>query len=293
MPKVSVIIPVYNCERFVGAAIESVLSQTYEDYELIVVDDGSQDETLNIISNYREKIRILSQPNSGQATARNLGYKNSTGEYLAFLDADDIWYPHFLECEATILDTHPQVGLVYSDLDIIDETGAVIERAHLSKRSQKKRGSESYLGKHAIPFPSASLKRRVVFEQSGAFDESFRRGGEDALLWAKMYRFADFYWVRQSLAQRRIHNAQVSHSRPHRLEADILLCNKLWELFSDNPEEQSKLLMKYARIWSREGQHLVREGRRAEARSYFKRSFRFNPFYWRNYFRFAKSFLVN
>lgn len=291
MPKVSVIIPVFNCERFIAVAIESVLGQDYKDFELLVVDDGSIDKTAQVVGNYRETLRYLWQPNSGQAAARNLGFRQSTGEYLAFLDADDVWYPSFLASEVEILDYNQRVGLVYSDLDIIDENGTIIERAHLTKRSQKKRNVDSYLGNHATPFPSASLKRRVIFEQAGAFDESFRRGGEDALLWAKMYRLADFYWIPRSLAQRRIHNAQVSHSRQLRLEADILLCNKLWDLFSDNAEEQSRLLMTYARIWSREGQRLAREGRRDEARSYFRRSFRFNPFYWRNYVRFAKSYL--
>ena len=291
MPKVSVIIPVYNCERFIGAAIESVLHQTFKDYELIVVDDGSTDKTSKFVDTYKDRLKYLTQSNSGQASARNLGFRCSSGEYLAFLDADDLWYPNMLETEVMALDENPKSGLVYSDLDIIDENGKVVEQSHLSKRARRKKPIKTFLGYHGTPFPSASLKRRIVFEKAGAFDTSFYQGGEDVLLWAKMYRLAEFLWIPKVLAQRRIHGRQVSHTRQRRLEADSRLYNKLWELFSDIPEEQARLLVNYARLWSREGQKLIEEGRRREGRYFFSRSLRFYPFYWRNYIRIAKSYL--
>lgn len=291
MPKVSVIIPVYNCERFIGAAIESVLHQTFKDYELIVVNDGSTDKTPDVVETYRDRLQYLTQSNSGQAAARNLGFRHSAGEYLAFLDADDVWYANMLETEVAALDANAKLGLVYSDLDIIDDNGKVIEKSYLSKRAKRKKPVKTFLGYHGTPFPSASLKRRIIFEKAGAFDTSFYQGGEDALLWAKMHRLAEFGWIPQVLAQRRIHSRQVSHARQRRLEADSRLYNKLWELFSDDPEEQARLLVNYARIWSREGQRLVKEGRRDEGRRFLFRSFHFYPFYWRNYIRIAKSYL--
>lgn len=291
MPKVSVIIPAYNCERFIGAAIESVLQQTFRDYEIIVVDDGSTDKTNEVVQRYRGRLQYLKQSNNGQAMARNLGFRHSSGEYLAFLDADDIWYPNMLETEVAALAADPKFGLVYSDLDIIDENGRIIEKSYLSKRAKRKKPIKTFLDYHSTPFPSASLKRRSIFEKAGAFDTSFYQGGEDALLWAKMYRLADFGWIPEALAQRRIHRQQVSHARQRRFEADSMLYNKLWELFSDDPDEQARLLTSYARIWSREGQRLVKEGQHDEGRRCLFRSFRFYPFYWRNYIRIAKSYL--
>ncbi len=107
MPKVSVIIPVYNGERFICDAIESVLAQTYKDFELIVVDDGSQDQTDQRIKGYGHRLTYLYLPNSGQARARNLGHTHSSGEYLAFLDADDRGYPKTLEVEVRAMDENP------------------------------------------------------------------------------------------------------------------------------------------------------------------------------------------
>lgn len=290
MPKVSIIIPVYNGEPFIKEAIESVLAQSFKDYELIIVDDGSTDGTSRIVATFDNKLRYLQQPNAGQATARNFGYRCSKGEYLAFLDADDRWYPQMLETSVPILDANDGIALTYSDVDLIDRNGMIVQAGYLTERGKRKKPQQSFMGFHSIPFPSASIKRRTIFEAAGCFDTSFYKGGEDVLLWAKMYRLGQFYWIPKALCQRRIHDGQVSHTRELRLEADTKIYNKLWELFCDEPEEQSRLLINYARIWSREGQRLIEQGRRDDARRFFLRSFRFYPFYWRNYLRIAKSF---
>lgn len=290
MPKVSVIIPVYNGERFIGEAIESVLAQTYRDFELIVVDDGSEDQTAQKAKQYGDKLIYLYQPNSGVAKARNLGHARSAGEYLAFLDADDRWYPKMLETQVQAMDANPHVGLVYSDVDIIDEDGKILQEQYLTRRARRKKPIYSVIGNHGIPFPSASLKRRDIFEKAGCFDVSFYQGGEDVLLWAKMYRLADFLWLPQSLAQRRVQQHQISHARKRRLEADLMASNKLWTFFADEPDRQTDLLVTYARLWSREGQRLVREGDLKLGRECFRRSFRYYPFYLRNYIRQMRSY---
>ena len=157
MPKVSVIIPVYNGERFICDAIESVLAQTYKDFELIVMDDGSQDQTNQRIKGYGHRLTYLYLPNSGQARARNLGHTHSSGEYLAFLDSDDRWYPKMLEVEVRAMDENPQAGLVYSDVGIIDEEGKLLQERYLAQRAKRKKPIDSIIGYHWIPFPSASL----------------------------------------------------------------------------------------------------------------------------------------
>jgi len=114
-PKVSVIIPAYNTEKFLAETIRSVLDQTYGDYEVIVVDDGSSDGTLGVARSFEPRVKVLAQPNRGPASARNLAIRNSRGDYIAFLDSDDLWMTDKLEEQIAFLERNPAVGLVYSE----------------------------------------------------------------------------------------------------------------------------------------------------------------------------------
>lgn len=119
--KVSVIIPTYNCAKYLPQAIESVLNQTYKDYEIIIVDDGSTDNTKEIISVYQSKIKYIYQDNAGVSKARNTGIQNSTGMYIAFLDADDRWLPFKLELQIKCFEKLPNVDLIFSDFSAIKQ----------------------------------------------------------------------------------------------------------------------------------------------------------------------------
>lgn len=122
LPCVSVIMPCYNAELYVGEAIRSVLSQTYPHIELIVVDDGSTDGSLKIIQTYGDQLRLLTQTNQGAAAARNSGISAASGEYVAFLDADDYWDPRFLEIMTTALAGSDAV-LAYCGWQVVDADG--------------------------------------------------------------------------------------------------------------------------------------------------------------------------
>ena len=120
-PTVSIIIPTYNRAHLIDRSIQSVLNQTYQDFELIVVDDGSTDNTEDIIRQFQEKDKrikyIKHDKNKGGSAARNTGIKNSRGEYIAFQDSDDEWFPEKLEKQIEIIEcTDPKVGIVYSDM---------------------------------------------------------------------------------------------------------------------------------------------------------------------------------
>jgi glycosyltransferase involved in cell wall biosynthesis len=112
-PKVSVIIPAYNTEGYLAETIRSVLDQTYDDFEVIVVDDGSSDGTLALARSFEPRITVLTKPNGGPASARNLAIRNSRGDYIAFLDSDDLWMKDKLEEQVALLERNPEVGLVY------------------------------------------------------------------------------------------------------------------------------------------------------------------------------------
>jgi len=123
MPKVSVIIATYNCADFVVQAIRSVLQQTFRDFEILVVDDGSTDDTAARLKQFDDKIRYFYQANAGPATAHNLALSHANGQYIAFLNSDDLWAPEKLELQTAYLDAHPWVGLVHTNFHVIDEDG--------------------------------------------------------------------------------------------------------------------------------------------------------------------------
>ena len=127
----SVIIPVYNGAKFIDNAIESVLSQTNSDWELVVVNDGSKDDTMSVLEKYavNDKIRIINQENAGVSVARNTGFEASTGEYITFLDADDVWHSNHLEVMAELISKYPTAGLygTFTRTELVN--GEVIEKA--------------------------------------------------------------------------------------------------------------------------------------------------------------------
>ena len=129
MPKVSVIIPTYNREEFITETIKSVLNQTYKDFEIIVVDDGSTDNTKQKLEPFKSKIKLIEQKNSERAVARNNGVKSSSGEYIAFLDSDDLWIKNKLENQVNFLDEKKDFILTYGQSFRINEHGKPIKTA--------------------------------------------------------------------------------------------------------------------------------------------------------------------
>lgn len=124
MKKVSVIIPLYAAEKYIAATIQSVLEQTYKNFELIIVDDGSPDKSIEVCQQFTDpRIKIISQVNRGVAAARNNGIRHAQGEYIAFLDADDLWLPKKLEKHVDHLENQPIVGVSFSYSAFIDEVG--------------------------------------------------------------------------------------------------------------------------------------------------------------------------
>src|SRR5262249_46275201 len=123
MPKVSVVMPVYNGERFLRESLESVFAQTFQDFEMLCVDDGSTDRSASILQQYGPRIRVVRQENAGQSAARNAGVALAQGRYIAFLDQDDLWYPSKLMSQVAAIEANPHAVLVHCDFDRIDENG--------------------------------------------------------------------------------------------------------------------------------------------------------------------------
>ncbi len=181
MPKVSVIIPTYNRRDFVREAIASVLAQTYHDFELLVVDDGSNDDTATIVQEF-DNVRYISQPNRGVSAARNRGAARSNGELLAFLDSDDLWQPRKLECQVAFFAAHPKACVCQSE-EIWLRHGARVNPHH----KHRKAGGDIFARslELCLVSPSAVMLRRELFEQVGGFDESLP-ACEDYDLWLRI-----------------------------------------------------------------------------------------------------------
>jgi glycosyltransferase involved in cell wall biosynthesis len=157
----------------VGRAVESVLSQTYRDYEVIVVDDGSTDATAEIVASYGRKVRYIYQANSGVSAARNRALSESSGVFVAYLDADDLWCPQKLDRQMQFFDMHAECGLLHSDVSVIDEQDEVI---HASFNVETVRPvpqgycTEDLLRRCHIQTPTV-VERRECIEEVGGFDE--------------------------------------------------------------------------------------------------------------------------
>ncbi len=179
-PRFSVIIPVYNRERFIARAIESVLAQTYRDFELIVVDDGSTDSTPEIVARY--PVRLLRQENRGVSAARNRGIAAARGEIIAFLDSDDAWKARKLEVQAAYFESHPECKIHQTD-EIWIRNGTFLNK---HKKHQKKSGHIFYDSLHlCLISPSAVAIRRELFDEVGVFREDFPVC-EDYELWLRI-----------------------------------------------------------------------------------------------------------
>ncbi len=173
-PLVSVIIPTYNREKIITRAIDSVMDQSYQDFEVIVLDDGSQDKTKAVVEAYGPKVRYFYQDNKGIAGARNGGMRHAEGEYLAFLDSDDYWLSAKLEKQMTLFAEHPEYGMVACQCGSVQVDGAYRE-----KNRPGKSGWILYdlFNKNFIRTSSAVITRPCL-EKIGGFDESLREGEE-------------------------------------------------------------------------------------------------------------------
>lgn len=211
-PTVSVIIPCFNYGRFLRDAVASVRSQTFGDHEIIVVDDGSRDDTEAVARDLGAGVRYLRQPNQGPSAARNTGIAAAHGRYIGFLDADDTWHPEKLARQVPILDDRPEVVLVYSDSTYFDgATGREVGRhgERFSHHHGRILGQLIEVG-NFIPSPTP-LVRRTTLELVGGFDPALR-SSEDWDLWVRLAAHGEVAYVDESLARYRLHGAQASRN---------------------------------------------------------------------------------
>ena len=291
MPKVSAIIPVFNGERFIKDSIESILEQTFNEVEIIVIDDGSTDRTKEFVQSFGQKVIYRRQANAGADKAYNHGISLASGDYVAFLDHDDRWYPAKLEAQVKILTSHPEIGLTYSEVDCIDEDGAPIKRRTWAERRRIRHdliGDAAAILKRRFPVsvPSAMMFRRDVLQQIGGFDFNLPRSGghADGKLCILAGEIAKVYFAVKPLVQYRVHQQQMTHLRRQLIHSyRINFLDSLWNHWQQQPEYRALLLPLYGRYWSKEARGAYRRNDVHLAARYLKASLNYRPFNFRTW----------
>lgn len=240
-PTVSVIIPNYNYGRFLREAIESVLAQTYPCREIIVVDDGSTDNSLEILAAYeKDKVKVIRQKNCGVGAARNAGVKASSGDLVAFLDADDIWLPEKLEKQVSIFQSDPEIGLVSCGMQEFDMQGNIInyQKSQVGWLSASVVAFETEL----IVSGSAVIIRRNVFNKISGFDEREElHPSEDLEFFFRVSRICKIGFAQDVLVRYRNHGNN-GHLKLPRFERAMLLVYE--KVFQTNDKEVLKFKRK-------------------------------------------------
>lgn len=209
-PLVSVVIPAFNAERFLGEAIESVLAQTYEPLETIVVDDGSTDGTV-AVANASGEVTVIKQANAGPSAARNRGFAASRGDFIAFQDSDDLMTPDKLEVQAGILIDKPEVGCVLAEQELLVEPGTEMPFwVEGSKVQAVMPPRPPELEDEPLVHPMSMVVRREVFERVGGFDESMRSAEDFDWMLRASEEGVDIARLSAVLLRRRIHPGSLT-----------------------------------------------------------------------------------
>ena len=249
MPEVSIVIPTYNRADLLPRAINSVLQQDYEDYELIVVDDGSTDNTEQVVRGYQDRrIQYVKLPtNSGASSKpRNVGILRSRGKYIALLDSDDEWLPEYLsKLVSRMAESSSRVGIVYCGLIVMPLDGGHPHIMHSHRRGKVYPDSLSNI----ICSMSSSLIRSQCFKRIGMFDESpFLDHGDMVIRLSKVY---EFDYVEEALAKYHYHtNQRTRHLQPKWLK-NVL--NRYAQDFADNPDQAGVARLTLGVVLLREG----------------------------------------
>jgi glycosyltransferase involved in cell wall biosynthesis len=276
-----VIIPTFNRGYIVGEALTSVLSQTYDDFEVLVVDDGSTDDTAGIVKGLSDsRIRYIRlEKNVGVAAATNKGLREANGEFISFLDSDDLWKPNKLECNVTYLDSHPEAQAVFSDLEKFDGSTYYSSFMRTTSVFSKLLATESYpegivlpqrfmylclLQEVPIKTPTVTIRREAV-QRTGEFNEA-SPSGQDWEFFLRLSRFACFGYIDRPLSV-----VRVLGDATHRLNAErdhlflLEVLRREATLLNADPEALAAARRGIADLTKHLAWHYLATNRRADA----------------------------
>ena len=275
MSKVSIIIPTYNRRDYITTALDSVLGQTYKDYEIIIVDDGSSDDTKEVIRPYGEIIRYFYQENRGIAAARNRGIRESRGEFIALLDSDDYWHPEKLKRQVNYLTENPQYGMVATRCSSIAPDGTFRKK----NRPGKSGWILTDIFKSNFIRTSSALITRKCLDTVGLFDESLPEC-EEYDLWLRIAKDFPIAFINEPLTVYTDNPQGVSTDSLAGRLVRIKVLEKAYLKESIPPAIYRKRL---SRNYHYLGRHYLERGRKKEGMESLKRSLSLNPLFIKNF----------
>ncbi len=288
MSEISIIIPAFNSEKYIEEALGTLLAQKCPLKEIIVIDDGSTDGTASLVKRYGERVSYHFQENRGLSAARNAGIRLSTGSYLAFLDADDLYHPEKLEIQKRFLDTHPDVDMVFSDFEYF---GGNLLRRPIPDSFKRGEGNlfVDLFKFNCIAIPTVLL-RRDCFEKVGFFDEALR-AAEDYDFWLRLIKGKKIGYIDRVLARVRLHPENMSKNADLMRDYEIKVMHKA---LKDNPEMQDRyshlIREKYGNIYFESGyRHLLGQEMK-KARHNFAAAMKKRPLWIKPYIYYLVSF---
>jgi len=236
-PYISVIIPLYNQSKYVGEGIRSALEQTYKDYEIIVIDDGSTDNSREVVELFGDQVRYIWQENKGLAGARNTGIRASKGELIGLLDADDQWLPKYLEKMVALADQYAEAAVYYCCAQSMDESGRDLPEIF---GGPPRLPGEMYstLLRANFLIPSTILMRRSAVEEAEMFDKSLR-SCEDWDLWLRILKTDDIIGTSECLVRYRLHSSSLSTNPDGMQQATREVMEKHFGKDDGNPQKWS------------------------------------------------------
>ena len=292
--------PAYNAANYIGEAIGSVLNQTFTDFELLIINDGSTDDTELVIRSFRdERIRLVNQPNQGIAAALNKGLELATSDLIVRFDADDICYPHRLATQFHFMKEHPACVIAGSSADYITETGDYVFTSHPPAFSNSDIQSAA---KRICPFIHSSvIYRKAIIQQLGGYNEQ-AHSFEDHMLWQSVLQQGEAINFRKPLIQVRLNAASITIDeqwRPkhfHQIKKKVLVEKKI------SPEQGRQLLnilqaqdhqeLKESAYHSLLAKKFLWNNHQPQkARFHLQKVLARNPLHWKSYFFYALSFL--
>jgi glycosyltransferase involved in cell wall biosynthesis len=276
MPLVSVVIPAHNAEPWIAETLESILAQTFQDFEVIVIDDGSTDDTAAIVARFA-RVQCIHKQNGGAAFARNVGIRAAQSKYIAFVDSDDLWSPDKLSLQTALL---KQTGLVWAYSDAYafeDATRRVLFAFSKVRRQYTGNVLQQLFLSNFIPMPTVVV-RRTVLEEAGCFDEGRRvQPAEDWDLWLRIAARYQVGAVNRPLAWYRVHRDSIIQS----MKPDVIFnanLNVIELAALREPQRLARLKdQSIARLSIRIGQMCVRRNDLGAARKMFRRAIRLAP----------------
>lgn len=291
MPKASVVIPAYNAMTYLPETMESVLNQTFTDFELLIINDGSSDHILEWTARVTDpRVKLISQENQGLSGARNTGIAHAKGEYVAFLDADDLWQPTKLERQVRRFEENPEVGLVYTWTTLIDEMGKPIGITFASTLE----GNiwERMIVADVVGNGSCAMVRRNCFDKVGLFDRCLS-SVEDWDMWLRISAHYSFAVVKEHLTLYRQHTTSMSKNRQRMLQNLRTVIEKAYQSV---PLELLYLRARaYAHMYQREAWGAFYEGDYQQADYFRQQAILHNPRlqYSKNFINLTFAIMLN